>query len=176
MDTDHVFSYKENTNWKHQKPNYTKTRSTRHDLHHHLKPKCKETYRHWFFESVPGCSTERLHTLSGNPKNVLWNWYGTNTYLFGEAPDGFFWNRYDILTTSSQWILVIAIVIFLHLETYSQYTLICSTEQIRKIYGTYHKTVAADPVFHSTLPTQNIQFTHTTNCPNTNQTGVPTTQ
>ena len=27
------------------------------------------------------------------------------------------------------------------------------TEQFRKIYGTYHKSVAAEPVFHSTLPT-----------------------
>ena len=27
------------------------------------------------------------------------------------------------------------------------------TEQVRKIYGTYHKSVAAEPVFHSTLPT-----------------------
>ena len=27
------------------------------------------------------------------------------------------------------------------------------TEQFRKFYGTYHKIVAADPVFHSTLPT-----------------------
>ena len=26
-------------------------------------------------------------------------------------------------------------------------------EQLRKFYGTYHKSVAADPVFHSTLPT-----------------------
>ena len=27
------------------------------------------------------------------------------------------------------------------------------TEQTRKVYGTYHKGVAADPVPHSTLPT-----------------------
>ena len=27
------------------------------------------------------------------------------------------------------------------------------TEQFRKIYGTYHKSVAADPVLHSTLLT-----------------------
>ena len=27
------------------------------------------------------------------------------------------------------------------------------TELFRKFYGTYHKSVAADPVFHSTLPT-----------------------
>ena len=26
------------------------------------------------------------------------------------------------------------------------------TEHFRKFYGTYHKTVAADPVLHSTLP------------------------
>ena len=27
------------------------------------------------------------------------------------------------------------------------------TEQLWKVYGTYHKGVAADPVLHSTLPT-----------------------
>ena len=27
------------------------------------------------------------------------------------------------------------------------------TEKFRKVYGTYHKGVAADPVPHSTLPT-----------------------
>ena len=27
------------------------------------------------------------------------------------------------------------------------------TEQFRQFYGTYHKSVAADPVLHSTLPT-----------------------
>ena len=27
------------------------------------------------------------------------------------------------------------------------------TEQFRKFYGTYHQSVAADPVLHSTLPT-----------------------
>ena len=48
------------------------------------------------------------------------------------------------------------------------------TEQFRKIYGTYHKSVAADPVLHSTLPTLNILHTHTTDCPNTNPTGMPT--
>ena len=47
------------------------------------------------------------------------------------------------------------------------------TEQFRKFYGTYHKSVAADPVLHSTLPTLNIHYTHTTNCPNTNTTGRP---
>ena len=87
MDTDHDRSYKRVTNWKHQNPNSTKPRSTNHDLRHHLKPNCKETYRHWIFESVLVCSTERLRILSGIPRNVLWNWYGANTYLFLEAPD-----------------------------------------------------------------------------------------
>ena len=27
------------------------------------------------------------------------------------------------------------------------------TEQFRKVYGTYHKSVAAEPVLHSNLPT-----------------------
>ena len=45
------------------------------------------------------------------------------------------------------------------------------TEQFRKLYGTYHKSVAADPVLHSTLPTSNIHYAHTTNCQNTNPTG-----
>ena len=34
------------------------------------------------------------------------------------------------------------------------------TEEFRKIYGTYQKSVAADPVLHSTLPHQ-INITHT---------------
>ena len=34
------------------------------------------------------------------------------------------------------------------------------TEQVRKFYGTYHKSVAAGPVLHSTLPHQ-INITHT---------------
>ena len=87
MDTDHVVSYKRDTNWKHQNPNYTKPRSTKYDLRHHLKPNCKETYRHWIFESDLVCSTERLRTLSGIPRNMLWNWYGANTYLILEALD-----------------------------------------------------------------------------------------
>ena len=47
------------------------------------------------------------------------------------------------------------------------------TEEFGKFYGTYHKVVAADPVLHSTLPTENIHHTHTTDCPNTNLTGMP---
>ena len=87
MDTDNDFSYRRDTNWKHQNPNSTNPRSTNYDLRHHLKPICKETYKHWIFKSVLVCSTERLRTLSGIPRNGLWNWYGANTYLFLEAPD-----------------------------------------------------------------------------------------
>ena len=87
MDTDHECSYKRVTNWKHQNPNSTNPRSTNYDLRHHLKPNCKETYRHWILESVLVCSTERLRTLSGNPRNVLWNSNRAITYLFVEAPD-----------------------------------------------------------------------------------------
>ena len=47
-------------------------------------------------------------------------------------------------------------------------------EQFRKFYGTYHKSVAADLIFHSTLPLSNIHYAHTTNCQNTNPTGIPT--
>ena len=48
------------------------------------------------------------------------------------------------------------------------------TEQSRKFYATYHKSVAADQLLHSTLPIQNIFYTHTNSCPNTNPTGIPT--
>ena len=48
------------------------------------------------------------------------------------------------------------------------------TEQFRKFYGTYHKSVAAEPVIHSTLPTYIILHTHATDRPNTNPTGMPT--
>ena len=47
------------------------------------------------------------------------------------------------------------------------------TEQFRKFYGTYHKSVAADPVLQSTLPTKK-NYTYTTDCANTNPTGMPT--
>ena len=47
-------------------------------------------------------------------------------------------------------------------------------EHVRKFYGTYHKSVAADPVLHSTLPTSNIYYAHTINCQNTNPTGMRT--
>ena len=87
MDTDRVFSYKRDTNWKDQNPNSTRPRSTKYEIRHHLKPNCKEIYKHWISESVLVCPMERLRTLSGNPRNVLWNWYGGNTYLFLEAPD-----------------------------------------------------------------------------------------
>ena len=33
------------------------------------------------------------------------------------------------------------------------------TEQFRKFYGTYHKSVAADPVLYSTLPTKYTSHT-----------------
>ena len=33
------------------------------------------------------------------------------------------------------------------------------TEQFRKFYGTYHKSVAADPVLYSTLPTKYTSYT-----------------
>ena len=82
MDTDHVFNHKRDTNWKHQNPNSTKPRRTKYDLRHHLRPNCNETYKHWIFESDLVCSTERLRTLSGIPRNVIWNWYGANTYPF----------------------------------------------------------------------------------------------
>ena len=48
------------------------------------------------------------------------------------------------------------------------------TEQFRKFYGTYHKSVPADPALHSTLPTLNILYPHTTKCQNTNPTGIRT--
>ena len=73
MDTGHDCSYKRVTNWKHQNANSTKPRSIKYDLRHHLKLNCNETYKHWIFESDLVCSTERLRTLSGIPRNVLWN-------------------------------------------------------------------------------------------------------
>ena len=41
-------------------------------------------------------------------------------------------DKYDVLTTNSQWILVIPRVNFLYLETYSRHTLICSAEHLWK--------------------------------------------
>ena len=101
MDMDHVFSYKRDMNRKHQNPNSTKPRSTKYDLRHHLKPNCKETYKHWFFESVLLFSTERLRTLSGIPRNVLRNWYGANTYRFLKALDS------STATNTVFWLLIL---------------------------------------------------------------------
>ena len=75
MDTDHVFSCKRDTNWKQQNRNSTRPFGTKYILRHHLKQNCNENYRHWIFESVLVCSTERLRTLSGIPRNVAWNYY-----------------------------------------------------------------------------------------------------
>ena len=111
MDTHHDCSYKRVTNWKHQNPNSTNPRSTKYDQRHHLKPNCKETYTYWIFESVLVCSTERLRTLPGNPRNVSCNWRSKYVPNPGSSWQ-FSWNKYDVLTTKSQWILGIAIVKF----------------------------------------------------------------
>ena len=47
-------------------------------------------------------------------------------------------------------------------------------EQFWKFYGTYHKSVAANTVLLSTLSTKKLHYTHTTDCANTNPTGMPT--
>ena len=101
MYTDHDCSYKRVRNWKHQTPNSTNPRSTNYDLRHHLKPNCKETYKHWIFESVLLCSTERLRTLSTNPRNVIRNWYGANTYLFLQSLDS------SLGTNTMFWLLIL---------------------------------------------------------------------
>ena len=81
------FNCKRDTNWKHQNPNSTNSRSTNYDIRHHFKPSCRETYKHWIFGSVLVYSTECLRTFSGIPRNGLWNWSGANMYLFLETPD-----------------------------------------------------------------------------------------
>ena len=40
-----------------------------------------------------------------------------------------------------------------HITASTQEKTRSDTEQFRKFYGTYHKSVAAEPVIHSTLPT-----------------------
>ena len=47
------------------------------------------------------------------------------------------------------------------------------TEQFRKFYGTYHK-VSQLILYFIQLCQHKIYFTHTTDCPNTNPTGMPT--
>ena len=46
------------------------------------------------------------------------------------------------------------------------------TEQFRKFYGTYHKVSQLIQYFIQ-LCQHKIYFTHTTDCPNTNPTGMP---
>ena len=78
MDTDHDFSYKRDTNWKHQNPYYTKPRSTKHDLCHHLRPNCNEKNKHWVFESVLVCSYAPRNAYVHFPE-IPGTSYGTNT-------------------------------------------------------------------------------------------------
>ena len=49
-----------------EQPNFTPTnpRSSKCDLSHNPKPNCNDDFRY---------CTERIRTLSGNPRNVLWN-------------------------------------------------------------------------------------------------------
>ena len=49
------------------------TQSAKKDLRHTMKLKSNENYRHRISESVLVCAMERISTLSGNPRNVLWN-------------------------------------------------------------------------------------------------------
>ena len=111
MDTNHVFSYKRDTNWKHQNPNSTRPRNTKYDLRHHLKPNCKETYKHWIFESLSlfhGTPTYTFRKSQGRVMELI----RSNYVPIPGSSWQFSWNKYDDLTTSSQWILVIAIVNF----------------------------------------------------------------
>ena len=50
---------------------------------------------------------ERRRTLSGNPKNVLRNWYGANTYTFLEAPNNSSWTNTEcqLVIPDSYWLL-----------------------------------------------------------------------
>ena len=49
------------------------TQSAKIDLRHSVKLTSNDNYRHRISESVLVCAMERIRTLSGNPRNVLWN-------------------------------------------------------------------------------------------------------
>ena len=74
------------------------TQSAKNDLRHTLKLNCNENYRHRISESVLASSVKRIRKLSANPKKVLRNWYGANTYIFLEAPNNFSWTNTECQT------------------------------------------------------------------------------
>ena len=83
------------------------TQRAKNDLCHTLKLNCNENYRHRISESVRAYSVKRIHTLSGNPKKVLRNWYGANTNFFLEAPNNSSWTKTEcqLVIHESYWLL-----------------------------------------------------------------------
>ena len=73
MDTDRNTSYTRDTNLDHHNPNSINHPKRKNDLRHTLKLISNGNYRHRISESVLVCAMERIRTLSGNPRNVLWN-------------------------------------------------------------------------------------------------------
>ena len=72
--------------------------SAKNDLRHTLKLNSNENYRHRISESVLVFATERIRTLSGNPRNV----FATDTrkiYIFFQAPR----RRCEITTEHYRW-------------------------------------------------------------------------
>ena len=69
-DTDHYMQPDVETSVEQLEPTPTNPRSSKYDLRHNLKPIVTTTT---YFESAPPPSTERIRTLSGNPRNVLRN-------------------------------------------------------------------------------------------------------
>ena len=51
-------------------------------------------------ESVPPLSTERIRTLSGNPRMVFWNWCAETLHILSSAWQPF-WSNYWALQTES---------------------------------------------------------------------------
>ena len=87
------------------------TQSAKNDIRHTVKLSCNNNYRHWISECVLVCSMKRIRTLSGNPRKVLRNRYGANTYIFLEAPNNSSWTNTEcqLVIPDSYWLLHILI-------------------------------------------------------------------
>ena len=101
------------------------------DLCHTFKLNSNDNYWHQISESVLVCAMERIRTLSGNPRNVLWNSYAENLHILSSA-EKTFWNNYRALQMEQYKFWLLHILKFPYVNNTFLYTLVCSTEYLRR--------------------------------------------
>ena len=101
-------------------------------------------------DSVPQPSTERIRTLSGNPRNVLWNWYAESLHILPSVHQPC-WSNFWALQTESHH--------FWHLQLLgigsSSHCPTISSDDIRSVPGTFPENL---PKFDSRYNTEYIQL------------------